>query len=52
MQYGGTTAAGATVAGAAYLGLSIGWWIMAAILAVFLLSAAWQLVRPAHGVRP
>jgi hypothetical protein len=52
MNYGGTTAAGATGVGAAYLGLSIGWWFMAAVLTVFLASALWQLVRPEHGARP
>lgn len=52
MQYGGTSAAGAAGVGSAYLGLSVGWWVIAAVLAVFILTAAWQLLRPEHGARP
>jgi len=52
MHYGGTTAMGATGAGAAYLGLSVGWWAMAIVLGVFLASALRQLLRVERGARP
>jgi hypothetical protein len=52
MHYGGTMAGGASGLGAGYLGLTIGWWLMAAVLSVFVLSALWQLARPERGARP
>jgi hypothetical protein len=52
MPYGGAIGGGVTSLGAAYLGLTISWWLMAAVLAVFVLSALWQLARPEHGARP
>ena len=52
MQYGGSIAGGVSGLGGAYLGLTVGWWLMAAVLAVFVLSALWQLARPEHGARP